>query len=44
MKFKIIISSELINLWITLILFGMIFVMCLVSWFQEMRARQVNNN
>ncbi|KAF7632326.1 Cation_ATPase_N domain-containing protein [Meloidogyne graminicola] len=34
-------TSELINLWITLILFGMIFVMCFVSWFQEMRARQV---
>uniref|UniRef100_A0A1I8AYZ5 Cation_ATPase_N domain-containing protein n=1 Tax=Meloidogyne hapla TaxID=6305 RepID=A0A1I8AYZ5_MELHA len=33
--------NELVNLWITLILFGMIFVMCFVSWFQEMRARQV---
>uniref|UniRef100_A0A915DYZ5 Cation-transporting P-type ATPase N-terminal domain-containing protein n=1 Tax=Ditylenchus dipsaci TaxID=166011 RepID=A0A915DYZ5_9BILA len=33
--------SELVNLWITLILYGMIVVMCTISWYQEMEARKV---
>ncbi|KAI1707298.1 e1-E2 ATPase domain-containing protein [Ditylenchus destructor] len=34
-------TSELVNLWITLILYGMIVVMCTISWYQEMEARKV---
>ncbi|KAI3420118.1 hypothetical protein GPALN_003443 [Globodera pallida] len=34
-------TSEMINLYITLILYGMITVMCVVSWLEELRARKV---
>ncbi|KAL3101482.1 hypothetical protein niasHT_020801 [Heterodera trifolii] len=35
-------TSEMINLYITLILYGMITVMCVLSWFEELRAKKVS--
>ncbi|KAL3100665.1 hypothetical protein niasHT_020944 [Heterodera trifolii] len=35
-------TSDMINLYITLILYGMITVMCVLSWFEALRARKRN--
>ncbi|KAI1703335.1 e1-E2 ATPase domain-containing protein [Ditylenchus destructor] len=37
----ILMTKEVVHLWISLILYGMIIVMCTTSWYQEMQARKV---
>ena len=40
----LLVTADLDDLWVSLIMYTMIVVMCMLSWVQEMRARNVREN